>query len=338
MTWWFGAVGALLVIAALVDAVSHTIALRGGGPIAKRVGATLWRALLLLHNRSWFPRLSTAAGPVILLLTFLLWSLLLWSGWTLIFWSDYDGIVKGSDGSIADFWDRVYYAGFSITTLGIGDYQPRTSLFQVLTTVSAGLGFFLITLFVTYLLSVLSAVISKRSLAFDMLGFARTPEDLVIEAWESGRFRSLEQYLLSINNDLVTLSQQHLAYPTLHYFRTMDERASPSVAVAVWDDALTLIQYGIPEQHRPDRLLLRTVRNSIQQLAETVAGARDRGDDVPPPPDLGRLRAAGIPTVEDEAFAQQLQRLDARRATLQALLCYEGRDWNSVRPAPGDSG
>lgn len=333
MQWGYTLLGTMLVLAAMTDAIVHTVALRGGGPMARRLGAWLWHGFLRLHRHRRMPRLAASAGPVILLLSFLLWSLLLWLGWALIFASEPGAVVNGTTRAEAGAWERLYYAGFTITTLGIGDYVPNQPLFKVLTVIAAGMGFFLITLFVTYLLSVLSAVVFKRGVAFDVLGPARTPEQLVIGAWRDGGFDALERYFLSISSDLVSLSQQHLAYPALHYFRSADANASPAVAVTVLDEALTLIEYGLAPDQRPSDLLLRAVRGSIARFTDTVTEQHPAAAQVPPAPALAPLRAAGVPTVSDEQFARALDALSERRAKLHALLHHDGRSWDDIRPA-----
>lgn len=330
MSWLLGALGALLVGGALIDAVLHTVALRGGGPLARRLGNLLWRAILQQRRMPWFDTLSALGGPIILLLTFLVWSLMLWIGWSLIFSADPTAIVKGATQLPADGVDRAYYAGFVITTLGIGDFEPRTELFQILSVLAAGMGFSLITLFVTYLLSVLAAVVFKRSLALDVLGLAESPEKLVIEAWRSDRFETLAQYYLNNGKDWVTLSQQHLAYPALHFFRTRHRSGSPSVAAALVDDSLTLLECAVAPDHRPNPLVLRSVRHGIGQLAESVASSAERQAPIPPAPSLAALRDAGVPTVDDATFEKALHELAERRATLHGLLHFEGRDWGAV--------
>lgn len=333
MSWLYATLGTVLVVGALLDAVIHTIALRGGGPLARRLGNGVWRAILALRHRRGFDTLSVMAGPGILLLTFALWSLMLWAGWSLIFLADPTGIVNGTTKVAANTVERIYYAGYVMTTLGIGDYVPKTAIYQILSGLAAGLGFALITLYVTYLLSVLSAVVSKRSLALDVLGLAASPEQLVIDAWNSGRFQSLEQYYLNISKEWVTLSQQHLAYPALHFFRTRHRTSSPSVAAALVDESLTLLQHGVAPEHRPNSLVLKGVRHGIQQLADTVASERREYGEVPRPPSLAALREAGVPVVDDRSFEQALAELAQRRATVCALLRYEGREWNAVRQA-----
>lgn len=331
MSWLYATLGTALVVGAILDAVIHTIALRGGGPLARRLGNGVWRIILALHKRRGFDTLSVMAGPGILLLTFALWSLMLWAGWSLIFLADPKGIVHGTTGVAADTVERIYYAGFVMTTLGIGDYVPKTSIYQILSALAAGLGFALITLYVTYLLSVLSAVVFKRSLALDVLGMASGPEQLVIDAWKSGRFNSLEQYYLSMSKEWVTLSQQHLAYPALHFFRTRHRSGSPSVAAALVDESVTLLEHAVAPEHRPDALVLSGVRHGIAQLADTVASERREYGQVPPPPSLAALREAGVPVVDDHSFEQALADLAERRATVCALLRYEGREWDAVR-------
>lgn len=329
MQWTYALPGAALITFTLLDAVVHTLALKGGGPLAGRVAEGLWIAFLRLRRVRGFGAMGHVAGPAILLAVFLLWALLLWTGWALLFMSHPDAVVNSNDGTRADFWERVYFAGFSITTLGIGDFVPQGPGFRALTVLAAGLGFFLITLFVTYLLAVVEAVTFKRTIAFDILSLGKSPQQLVINAWQASRFQSLETILQSLSRPLVELSQKHLAYRALHYFRSKPDEGSPAVAIAVLDEAITLIECGLQKEHQLDPLIVRTARQSIQQFCDTVAKRSNR----PPPPaplDLSRLQQEGLPVVDAQTYSERLDTLAKRRTHLETVVVHDGRDWGCV--------
>ena len=133
MNWAWLLIGTALVLTALVDAIAHTLVMNGSGPLARRLGRGTWSALLAVRDASGWRGLEVIAGPLILLLTFALWSTLLWAGWSLIFAADPTGVVSASSGAPGSGLDRLYFAGFVLTTLGMGDYRPSSALYKVLT-------------------------------------------------------------------------------------------------------------------------------------------------------------------------------------------------------------
>lgn len=331
MSWSAISLGIILLILVLVDIVATTVALRGGGIAAKYLGRFIWSLLApIVRNRPNSP-LATVTGPVLIILLFCTWSVLLWAGWTLIFSALPEAVVHGKSTAPASIDARVYYTGYVITTLGLGDYVAKGFIFQILTVVAAGLGFFFISLYAAYLIAVLSAVIDKRRLACQIFSYADSPEQLVIRAWQRSRFEVLQQLLPDLSQDMFSLVQCHLAYPVLHYFRDRDGRESPAVAVAMLDEALTLLLHGVSETHRPDPLLLQSLRTSIANFSHTVGPEKFSGSlQLPPAPRLDLLREAGIPVESDDDFNGALDKLAARRKALCKLLTHEGFEWQQV--------
>lgn len=321
--------GILLIVVAGVDAVLTTISLGGGGPLTTYVARGLWAILPRRRSGGGSSIHSKLVGPSILLALFAVWALLFWVGWALLFLSASDAVVNSKTGAPAGLWDRAYYAGYLLTTLGIGDYRPQGTFFQLITPVAAGSGFFLITLAVTYLLSVLSAVIAKRQLAFSILSLGRTPAEMILRSWTHSGFSQLASQVDELSEDVVMLAQQHLAYPVLHYFQTEDVRMSPTVALAVLDEALSLLLHATPAEHRPDPPSLLRTRLAIELFAETVAPHQDTGG-TPPPPALEPLRDGGVPVVDDSTFHASLEELRPRRQRLARILENEGWQWDTV--------
>ncbi len=321
--------GLFIIAATAADAVFTTLALGGGGRLTVFVARAVWRALPRKRRPTGGAAPGILAGPVIVLSVFGAWSLLLWCGWS-VFFAGGEAVINSQTGEPAGFWDRVYFTGYLLTTLGIGDYRPQGTFYQLGTAVAGGNGFFFITLSVTYLLSVLSAVIAKRKLAFSILSLGRTPSELVLRSWEHSGFADLGVQISDISDELVTLAQRHLAYPVLHYFQTEDVHMAPTVAVAVLDECLTIVLHGMSTEHRPNAMSLLRARRAIELYTGTVRPSGETRRDVPPPPCLEPLREAGLPTVEEGLFDAQLTHLQERRQRLRAVVENDGWRWDTV--------
>jgi len=77
--------------------------------------------------------------------------------------------ARGPDG-------RIWFVLYTMFTLGNGDYTPNGGAYQLAGGAAVASGMSLITLAVTYLLSVISAVTQKRSFAGQVSSFGESPE------------------------------------------------------------------------------------------------------------------------------------------------------------------
>ena len=78
-------------------------------------------------------------------------------------------------------------------------------------------------------------------------------------------------------------------------------------AIAILDDALTLLHYGVQEQYRPDPSVLQSARETVRTYLTTLASASIYpAERVPPYPDLTPIDKAGIPVVSKAEFARSL--------------------------------
>nr|WP_249038834.1 ion channel [Haloterrigena salifodinae] len=59
--------------------------------------------------------------------------MLLWIGWTLVFASAKNAIIDTLNRGSISWSDRLYFTGYAIFTLGIGDVAPRTGRWQFVT-------------------------------------------------------------------------------------------------------------------------------------------------------------------------------------------------------------
>lgn len=290
--------GALIVLLTLYDMFNTTVGLGGGGPLSARLTVGLWRRL------PWGPGpMRGSAGGIISFCTIVMWMGLLWFGWTLIFLPVADAVVRASTGEPADLVARIYFTGFTLFTLGLGDYRPSGSLWQILTALCVANGFLAVTMSATYLVPMLSAAAQKRAVASMIDSLGDTPEDIVINGWRDGNLLSLGSRLASIAPQIVSTAASHLSYPILHTFSTTHAGRALPVQIAKLSEALLLVEHGVSPEVRPAVLDISSAKRALSDFFHDVGQSGSKAaEDGPPPPDLARLVEAGIPTVGPEDY------------------------------------
>lgn len=111
----------------------------GAGPLSGRLVrvAVRWRP----HRRRGG---LLPPGTGLLLATVMTWVGLLWLGWTLALGAGAGSVVSSTTGAPANLRSRFYFAGFTVLTLGIGDYVPSGAWTQVGTVAAAFSGLFVV--------------------------------------------------------------------------------------------------------------------------------------------------------------------------------------------------
>lgn len=321
-----GLLGIALVVFVVLDVLWTTLRLTGGGWMTAWLTHRLWR-LSLRVTRS-HARLSFA-GFVIVQLTVALWIGLVWVGWTLVLQIDPQAVVT-SGGAPVGFWERAYFAAARLITLSADGYRPGNPLWQMVTTLAAANGFILVSLVITYLLPIVTAELERRRIAVYITALGRTPQEILLRAWNGKDFGRLADHLVGLTLPLMEVGQGHLAYPVLHvvHSRTRETALAPSIAVL--DEAITLLAGVVPEL-RPDKVALYPLRQGIAEFLTTLAeGHLEPESRAPVGPRLDELREAGIATVTDEEFRQTVGSLDDRRRLLLGLVEQEGWCWDDV--------
>ena len=321
MPVFLAGLGALLVLATLYDGLKTTLSAQGGAPITSALSAGLWG---LLGHGPAHSLSRRAAGGTILASYPVAWTLLLWAGWTLVFASAEGAVVDASSQAPADLPARVYFVGFTLFTLGNGDYVPAGPTWRVLTGVASFTGLFLVTLAITYLLPVVQAVAQKRSLAGRIHALGATGAQ--IATGSRGPGSSFERQLESISADLTLHAERHLVYPVLHYFESDEPRNALAPRLAALSDALLLLRHGLPEADRPDPTALGSLESALDGYLDTVRGSLvSPAEDAPPTPPAAGLRRAA-PDAE-RALADASHERDDQRRLLRAIVRQSGHGW-----------
>ena len=145
--------GIALLVVVFVDLVWTTLGVsHGAGPLTSVVLRAGWRAGAPLRRRQAHGAVAVA-GVVTVLATLAVWVVILWTAWASMFLGAGGGIVDRT-GADAGAWDRIYFAGYSVFTLGNGEFQPEGPAWQMATVVAALSGLTVISLAIAYLVLV----------------------------------------------------------------------------------------------------------------------------------------------------------------------------------------
>jgi len=253
-----------------------------------------------------------------------------------VFNSSEQSIVKAPTGEYASAWERLYFVAYTLSTLGLGDFEPTAPPWDIATSIASISGFALISLTITYLLPVVSAATHKRQLALYISSLGGTPDEILIRAWNGKDFGQLGQHLINLTSQITLLGEQHLTYPILHYFHSVERSRSFVLSLVALDEAITLLNYGVRPSVHPDPASLGPIRRANAAFLKNLSSAYIKpAKGSPPLPSLDRLRADGIPTVSTEEFEDALQRLQRRRKLLLALLQEDGWPWDATTSMQG---
>jgi hypothetical protein len=251
--------GASICLLALADLYIVVLYARSDlGFLASRLSLIVWRLFRGVARRlpdgprSW---LLTFVGPTLMALLVVVWVGLLLVGFALIAWPALgDEIRKMSGPTPTDFTTALYYSGYSLATLGFGDIVPQTGLYRMLAVLEAALGFAVLTLALTYLMSVYSALVRRNSLALALYHrSARTGNagELLARLGDGGDFSRVPDRIDDLNLLLHDLYESHHSYLTLHYFHFREPFYGMANMVGLMADVATLAQTALDhERHR----------------------------------------------------------------------------------------
>ena len=319
-------IGVALVVVTMVEVIWTTIAAgSGAGPVTSRATRSLWAVALAIHGRRPSHRLLTAAGVGITASMLALWMAMVLVGWVLIFDSAEGAVRSASTAEPAPFVSRVYFVGYTVFTLGNGEFVPGDGAWQIATATATGTGLILITVSITYLVPVAGAVAQRRQLGSYIASLGGTPHEIITRAWNGDDFGALADHLVALTPLVHDARQRHLTYPMLHYFHSSDVESALGPNIANLDMAIQLLHFAVASNKRPEPAATEPLDRAVASFLETLRSAFFRADDDGLRlPALSPLREAGIPTVHDEEFEQSASETAHRRQLLAGLLKNDG--------------
>lgn len=329
MNWLLFIAGSLILIWSVTEALWTTLWIDGNSaPLTTRLTTGIWKAWRALFKQKQHGALSLA-GPLVLLLTVVCWIVFIWLGWSMMFYAR-EGSLASSEGVLPDFIGTMWYVAYTMFTVGNGDFLPQGSSWQFLSSFVAFSGMGLVTLSITYLMQIISAVVTKRSFASQVTSIAKAADKFVAAQWTGSGFGEIVLQLNALSGQLATLNEQHLAYPILHYYHAKNADKSSAIALPVLDDSLTIIMECVEEKYRPAETILISCRASVTSYLKTLKAAHIHAKKtVPPLPDWDALKSAGVPVCNKESFVQIFKEHADRRKLLFGLTENAAWRWPS---------
>lgn len=220
------AAGIIVFGLTFVDIAGSLLSDEGNGGVLTGRGARfVWRGLdrRRRRGRHWS---SHVAGRIIVLAIPLSWLIAMWCAWVLVFASSAGNVVASSDRAPASMAEKVYYVGYLLVTLGNGEYQPARTVWQLASVAASITGFAVLTLGVTFIVPVVQAATTRRRTAA-LIALQGTTIPELREALESPSFDAG-----SIAHEIVTLTEEHGAFPVLHFLHTRSESRSAPAMIA----------------------------------------------------------------------------------------------------------
>ncbi|WP_261664730.1 potassium channel family protein [Deinococcus sp. Marseille-Q6407] len=327
---WLWLPGVLLIGFVLDDVL--TTSLQGGeGRLTAWTHRAAYAPLRLLYRLSGDRRVLDWSGSALVLVSYLMWCLLTWVGWTLIFWSQPDWLLWADSGRAPGLADVAYYTGYTLTTLGYGDLLAQTPAARLFSTLESLNGFFILTFTITFLAPLADLHSHRRALALRVYRWGPGPHALVL--------RALRQHpdgagglLNELEPALIQLETKHHTAMYLHRLHDSHTELDLNYALPALGDALLLLQ-AVKDPPPP---------GNLPALYETLSGlnwsyhlVQPRGTQPLPPLSLEPLREAGLDVISDQEFEEVLARESTFRRGLYDMAERAGYDLSEVvHPRP----
>lgn len=313
-------IGIVLLLVVIMDFFYTTLSGSGVGYLTKTVLSIAHR--MIQHVVRIFGRGTYRfSGMIVNLLVLGIWIFVVWLGLFLVFSSD-PGSIVDSDGGFANHWERLYYTGYVLSTLGMGDFIPTAPAFQILTSCFSFFGFIFFTSSMTYLISVSSAIIAKRTLARTIQNLGKNPEKLAEKFMEMDTSYSYQQIMSiqeMIDNHVVNLQ----AYPVLHYYSHPQAKVALSINFTRLDEAVSMLLASDNAEH---------LHRELAPLREALTHFLNHLNENYFPKNFTEKQPDTSLPLPYEISGANKEELKHRRRILSGFLKSESYNWEDIYP------
>jgi hypothetical protein len=358
-TAFFTVAGLSILLLVVYDVYATILHARArSGPIGETLNRAIWRiarAISFKLSRSRRHRLLNAIGPLLLPLLIILFIILFVLGFALIYYPRMPAhfVVQVQANSPA--WiESLYFSGVTFTTVGYGDIAPHTTGMRLTALFESASGFALISLAITYLITVYRALERKRAVALSFYHQAEEGANVaafITHHFVSDRFYGLEATMRLATRDLQELLESHVEHPVIHYFHPVEVYKSLPRVLFLALELCAVIRSCLDDQeyaelcHHPEvRTFEASSRHVLRELLSSLELERRAKRRKETPFEEARrwrsrfeqtmrqLKNANIKTRPDRTAAWEFYR--ARREEWEAQLHrfskYLGYDWDEI--------
>lgn len=328
MNYYIFFLGVILLVVTASDLINTSLSVRGAGFISKRLSKSIWSALLFIYKRTGRRNVLRHGGALILVSILVNWLLLIWTSASLLFISAPNSLMNVETNSPTTLINKIFYTGYTLSTLGLGDMEPTSNFWEVLTAILSFTGLILISIAITYLIPVVSAEIMKRKISIFINTLGGSSEEILLNYWNGKDFKELEQPFVSLVDSIILHAQNHKAYSVLHFFHSSDRKEAFVLNITNLDEALTVLLHNISEEQRPPFNVLIRLRKAISSYLVTLpATFINPSKESPPALNLSPLENKGVTILSGEIVDREYAKLKTRRRLLLSLIKDDGWEW-----------
>lgn len=329
--------GLSILVIVVIDIFLTVIHLGGGGILSKPYSEGIWRIFKLFSGRNPESVILNYAGSFILVSLFFFWISIIWLGFSLIFLADEGSVVDSITDANSNEVGKIYFVGYTLTSLGNGDLKSGSDWWRIMTNIMGMGSIFFVSLVISYLLPVLQTVVAQRTLATYIYQLGNTPEDIILNGWNGKDFSALHKRFSTLETMILKLSEQHMAYPILHYFHADKREYAAPLNLAKLDEALTIREIYQMDKNT-DNFNWVPIRRSLDNYLLKMKGNFITPSSLPPPFEYPRIHEFwdDIP-IPDSALQKKLNELKERRCLLLGLVekdLWHWQDINKVEDLP----
>ncbi|WP_040517244.1 potassium channel family protein [Gracilimonas tropica] len=325
--------GVVVLIAIFSDFFYTTVSFNGAGILSRNISWGIASFFLWIHKKTKKRGILRFSGVFQILALVVCWIGLLWIGFFLLLMGDSGSIIDPASGQPANALSKLYVSGYTLSTLGIGDYVAESEIWEIILAAFSFVGFIFITTAMTYLISLTNAVIHKRNLSLFIANLGDSPKEIIVHLYDQdeGRFKNLLDYSIRLQEMINLHNQNHYAHPAVHYFYSITREESLSINLVNLDETLTiLIHYAESKTLRTQDI--RPLRDSITKFLKAAARHYNQVPEknLPHFPDIEYLKPNNIPLKQHQIMSSAQHEIEERRNSLQGLLHSNGWNWNDI--------
>jgi hypothetical protein len=318
--------GAGIVVLTLRD-VFDTVVVPGESTATLRVERRLVMLLLPVWRRCRRRQagLSTSFAPSVLLATFIVWMVLLLTGFSLIAHA-----LGNSFTPEADFGRALFIAGSALSTIGLSGIEAHGAARWLL--IAAGLsGLSVLTMAVTYLLEVQQGMSRRDSGVLKLTTIAGEPPSalrLLQRFAELDCRQEIERLLHESRDWCIAVQRSHTSRPSLIYFRSVGTATGWPATLGTMMDLALIYEFVLDERgSREPAVLLQEQGLRLIEGVCVLVGLKP-GTEATSEADVQKLcqclRQSGYPVRSEVNSAEFVKRRTAHARGIQALSSHLG--------------
>ncbi|MEJ7713542.1 MAG: potassium channel family protein [Pyrinomonadaceae bacterium] len=351
--------GLLLLLLVAYDVYATILhARKRPGPISDTLNRIIWRAaraVAFRFNRQRRHQLLNAVGPLLLPSLIGMFIVLLVTGFALIYWPRMPSHFSVDPEATSPAWiEALYFSGTTLTTVGFGDISPIATSMRLVAFIECTSGFALISLAVTYLLTVYGALERKRAIARSFYHQAEEGADVagfLAHHFIKGKFYGMETALGTAARDIQGLMESHIEHPVIHYFHTQEVYKSLPRMLFLSLEICSVIQSCLdPEEyvethsHPEMRTLQASASHMLAQVVEALSLEKEAEKRIEDQFEesrrwhrrykqtMSRLKESGIATNPEvqAGFVQYRANRQEWEKRLHRFAHFMGYDWDEI--------